>query len=247
MFIQALPTPGKLLPFFDSRVDMFKDSTLCLINTRVREDSLKELPMLFKICPTPGFHHKALQAAGYKGVKSYFTGLVNVANETGWLGWAGNSTESRVVPPELVVKDFLQSITHSVEDLVHSVSLVTMENKKIKIELERIQLRRINYPSNCFILDFLEDFRVNKSGIKSLQINFQKGVNISTEVQVRDRNLFTERNLNSFSTFSGDRIRTKAGLLSSYFVKTDVEEDFTTNCTSYPNSTFSNYSQCDNE
>ena len=214
-----------------------------MIDTRVREASLKELPILFKICPTPGFRHEALQAAGYEGVKSYFTGLLNIGNEK-VLGWVGNSTEAK--SESTVVREFLRNITYSVEDILHSVTLVTMENEQIGIEVERIRLRRINYPSNCFTLDFFTDSRVNKSGIKSLQINFQKRDNISTEVQVTDRNQMTERNLNRFST-SGERVRTKAGWLSSYFVRTAVEEDFTSNCTSYPNSNFPNYSQCDNE
>ena len=209
----------------------------------MREASLKELPMLFKICPTPGFRHKALQAAGYEGVKSYFTGLLNIGNEK-VLGWVGNSTEAK--SESTVVREFLRNITYSVEDILHSVTLVTMENEHIEIEVGRIRLRRINYPSNCFTLDFFTDSLINKSGIKSLQINFQKRDNISTEVQVTDRNQMTERNLNRFST-SGERVRTKAGWLSSYFVRTAVEEDFTSNCTSYPNSNFANYSQCDNE
>ena len=209
----------------------------------MREASLKELPMLFKICPTPGFRHEALQAAGYEGVKSYFTGLLNIGNEK-VLGWVGNSTEAK--SESTVVREFLRNITYSVEDILHSVTLVTMENEHIEIEVERIRLRRINYPSNCFTLDFFTDSLINKSGIKSLQINFQKRDNISTEVQVTDRNQMTERNLNRFST-SGERVRTKAGWLSSYFVRTAVEEDFTSNCTSYPNSNFANYSQCDNE
>ena len=209
----------------------------------MREASLKELPMLFKICPTPGFRHEALQAAGYDGVKSYFTGLLNIGNEK-VLGWVGNSTEAK--SESTVVREFLKNITYSVEDILRSVTLVTMENEHMEIEVERIRLRRINYPSNCFTLDFFTDSRVNKSGIKSLQINFQKRDNISTEVQVTDRNQMTERNLNRFST-SGERVRTKAGWLSSYFVRTAVEEDFTSNCTSYPNSNFANYSQCDNE
>ena len=209
----------------------------------MREASLKELPMLFKICPTPGFRHEALQAAGYEGVKSYFTGLLNIGNEK-VLGWVGNSTEAK--SESTVVREFLRNITYSVEDILRSVTLVTMENEQIGIEVERIRLRRINYPSNCFTLDFFTDSLINKSGIKSLQINFQKRDNISTEVQVTDRNQMTERNLNRFST-SGERVRTKAGWLSSYFVRTAVEEDFTSNCTSYPNSNFANYSQCDNE
>ena len=209
----------------------------------MREASLKELPMLFKICLNPGFRHEALQAAGYEGVKSYFTGLLNIGNEK-VLGWVGNSTEAK--SESTVVREFLRNITYSVEDILHSVTLVTMENEQIEIEVGRIRLRRINYPSNCFTLDFFTDSLINKSGIKSLQINFQKRDNISTEVQVTDRNQMTERNLNRFST-SGERVRTKAGWLSSYFVRTAVEEDFTSNCTSYPNSNFANYSQCDNE
>ena len=209
----------------------------------MREANLKELPMLFKICPTPGFPHEALQAAGYEGVKSYFTGLLNIGNEK-VLGWVGNWTEAK--SESTVVREFLKNITYSVEDILHSVTLVTMENEQIGIEVARIRLRRINYPSNCFTLDFFTDSLINKSGIKSLQINFQKRDNISTEVQVTDRNQMTERNLNRFST-SGERVRTKAGWLSSYFVRTAVEEDFTSNCTSYPNSNFANYSQCDNE
>ena len=218
---------------------------MCLMNTRVREARLKELPMMFKICPTPGFRHEALKAAGYEGVKSYFTGLVNIGDEQVH-GWAGNSTELK--SESTVAREFLRNVTLSVEDFVRSVSLVTTDNEQMRIEVERIQLKRINYPSNCFTLDFFKDSRVNKSGIKSLQINFEKGDNISTEVQVTDRNQFTERNLNSqsFST-SGERVRTKAGFLSSYFVNTAVEEDFTSNCTSYPNTNFANYSQCDDE
>ena len=218
-----------------------------MINTRVREDSVKELPLLFKICPTPGFQHRALQAAGYQGVKSYFTGLVKIENKRA-LGWAGNSTELKSKSRVVRVREFLGSITHSVEDIVESVTLVTMDNEQIEIELDKIQLRRVNYPSNCFTLDFLTNSHLNKSGVKSLKINFQKQDNISTEIQVTDRNMFTERNLNSHSFFaSGDRIRTSAGLLSSYFVSTALEEDFTSNCTSYPNDSFANYSQCDNE
>ena len=218
---------------------------MCLINTRVREVNLKELPMLFKICPTPGFHHRALQAAGYEGVKSYFTGLVKIGNKT-TIGWAGNS--EKLKSESTVVREFLRNITHSVTDIVDSLSMVTMDNELIEIKLDKIQLRRVNYPSNCFTLDFLTDSRLHKNRIKSLKINFQKQDNISTEIQVRDRNMLTERNLNSHSFFSsGDRIHTRAGFLSSYFVNTAIEEDFTSNCTSYPNINFANYSQCDDE
>ena len=219
---------------------------MCLINTRVREDIVKELPLLFKICPTPGLHHGALQAAGYQGVKSYFTGLVKIGNKRA-ISWAGNSTELKS-ESTTVVREFLRNITHSVEDIVDSVSLMTMDSEQIEIDLDMIQMRRVNYPSNCFTFDFLTDFRLHKSGVKSLKINFRKQDNISTEIQVTDRNMFTERNLNSHSFFaSGDRIRTRAGFLSSYFVSTALEEDFTSNCTSYPNDNFANYSQCDNE
>ena len=234
------PTPGEclsLLLFLDFRLQ---------INSRVREASLKEfpIPLIFKICPTPGFHQRALEAAGYEGVKSFFTGLVNIGNRS-VLGWAGNSTnpESRSK-----LSEFLKTIIISVEDLVDTVELVTMENEHKIIKLDRLQLRKINYPRNCFTLDFSRDSHVNESGIKSLKINFRMQSNFSAEVQVVDKNMWTERTINSHSfSSSGDRVVTKAGFLSSYFVNAAIEEDFTANCTSYPNTNFANYSQCDDE
>ena len=210
-----------------------------LIETRVREGSLKEVdvPMIFKICPTPGFRQEGLQAAGYKGVKDFFDGTVEIRNMS-VLGWAGNSTS---------MKEFLKSVTYSVEDIIQKVIVLNTENEQSEIDLEKIHVRKVNYPSNCFTLDLSKEPLLNESAIKTLRINFYNKEAVSTEVQLVGKNIFTERNINRLSIFSsGDRILTKNGSLSSYFVSIRVEEDFTLNCTSYPNKPYEDYTQCDN-
>ena len=193
--------------------------------------------MIFKICPTPGFRQEGLQAAGYKGVKDFFDGTLEIRNKS-VLGWAGNSTS---------MKEFLRSVTYSVEDIIQKVIVVNTENEQSEVDLEKIHVRKVNYPSNCFTLDLSKEPLLNESAIKILRINFHNDKEaVSTEVQLVGKNIFTERNINRLSIFSsGDRILTKNGSLRSYFVSIRVEEDFTLNCTSYPNKPYENYTQCD--
>ena len=52
-----------------------------------------ELPILFKVCPDPGFNTTALREEGYAGIYEYFLGR-SMFN-TSLYGWAGHTNNSQ--------------------------------------------------------------------------------------------------------------------------------------------------------
>ena len=57
--------------------------------TEIKKIELKELPVVFKICPQPAFNVTALRSEGYEDVFHYFLGRSLYNNSV--YGWAGHS------------------------------------------------------------------------------------------------------------------------------------------------------------
>ena len=71
---------------------MYPDHTVSRIFRR--NLTVKDFPVVFKICMKPGFDKEALNETGYDNVFSYFLGVSRHNNSL--LGWAGHTAEGGV-------------------------------------------------------------------------------------------------------------------------------------------------------
>ena len=57
--------------------------------------TIKDFPVVFKICITPGFDAKNLKFVGYSSVYNYFAG--ESRHNSSLIGWAGHTQEGTVL------------------------------------------------------------------------------------------------------------------------------------------------------
>jgi hypothetical protein len=181
-------------------------------NTVVEEIKLEDmdLPVVFKICITPGFNLTAIKEMGYeRGVYDYFEGRSKY-NET-ILGWAGHTNTSGV---QGSVAEVLSRVRgHTVEEVVKGVMVLGRDDTYVSINISDVRLRRVNFPDNCYTLDIASNPGVKEHGVKELLIGFTALENRSVEVQVQGSSLACDRNIKAHRFYSeGDKIRLQKNL-----------------------------------
>jgi hypothetical protein len=218
-------------------------------NTVVEERDLQDLdfPLMLKICATPGFNETALHEVGYGSVLRYFEGrsMYNASI----LGWAGHSNSSEKHGDVAEVLGKVRS--HSFGELVDQIWMRTSKNGWNEISnLTKVIQGRVNYPENCYSLDFTDVAAVKETGV--LYIYFTNQDECSIIVHVKGSSLNCDRNIKAHRAYSGgDTITIEANHTVSYVVEMNkyiyVEEDPNINCRKYPNPDFASYRDCDDQ
>jgi hypothetical protein len=221
-------------------------------NTRVEEMELKDvdMPVVLKICVTPGFNMTAIKEMGYDdpfGVYRYFNGESKY-NQT-ILGWAGHTNTSRVHGS---VAEVLKRVrAHTADEVINKVGWFGRDNTFHSINISDVHLGRVNFPDNCYTLDIGSNARVKKHGVKYLYIDFKALENRSAEVHVQGSSLACDRTIKAHRLYSeGDKITMQKMNLFRMFVvnlkkNVFVKEDPTKNCRDYPNPEYASYRECD--
>ena len=167
------------------------------------------------------------------------------------IGWGGHSAQGT----HENVTEMLEKavIDYKVEDLVKLIKIETLSRERILVSAKDNLVRKgINYPGNCYTLDFTRSQNVVEKGITRILIRFDNNSSVSVEVYLLGKTLDSRRNLRSNTFYTqGLPIRPKHRIWSSYIVKTHevvyVEEDKSKECRNYPNPEFQSFGECDEQ
>ena len=168
------------------------------------------------------------------------------------IGWAGHTING---PSENVTEMLEKAMTkYEIEDIVREVRFNTMSNEDISVSpiKDKIVLKRISYPGNCYTMDVIKMDNIVGKGVKRMRMRFGDISNMSVEVSLLGRSLDSRKSIRSNAFYSkGVSILPKNLTWASYIVKTQevvyVEEDGSKDCKNYPNSEFQSYGDCEEQ
>ena len=221
-----------------------------LLNTDASEIDLRDIgfPLDIKICAEPGFNETAIEEAGYdRSPWTYFNGVSRFNSSI--VGWAGHTKDFGVKGNvEEVFKKVRNHI--AVEEVISSIWMDFDTEDDSYLPLKHATLKRVNYPHNCYTLDFSSVTQMRQESIKTLGISFKSGNLEQVQISLQGITLATNRDIfdNSFYT-KGDKITVTPGRINKYAVEISknvyLEEDKSKKCADYPNSDFDSYMECD--
>ena len=91
---------------------------------------------------------------------------------------------------------------------IFSIGVWTTKNAYININTSLVQVRRPNYPSNCYTLDLAEHEEVKNVGVKKLFIQFWPKKNSSLKILLEDKSLACNRTIKFHKFFfSGKNVK----------------------------------------
>ena len=221
-----------------------------MTRTWVEERSFHDidLPLTIKVCVSPGFNDTALKEVGYDDTFSYFLGSSSYNDSV--YGWGGHTNTSEVFGNGSAL-DVLEKVRyHSVEDIIDYAYVWTSEKDTQNIPIEEFKMASVNYPHNCYSLDFFNITQQHE--VKELGLGFNYFEGMTVEVLLRDTNMNCNRELKDHSFYStGDSIKlTESQVSMAYMVEISktlfVKEDPSKRCTDYPTEKFETYKECDN-
>ena len=153
-----------------------------LTNTVVEKKKLEDFdfPLLFKICPMLGFNISALKKVGYASTVGYFKGE-SMFNKS-MIGWGGhkNGTFEALASVEEVYEKVK---SHEVGDIIDyiKINFQSGKSKKFTSDSVDINVKRVNYPRNCFTLNLANDSDVQGNGITDMYFKLKKVKNNETK------------------------------------------------------------------
>jgi hypothetical protein len=222
-----------------------------LTNTVVKEVDLKDIdfPVDLKICASPGFNSGALWKAGYRDTGDYFGGVSKYNRSL--LGWAGHTDTSGVQGSVAEVLGRVRS--HTVDDVVTRIRITSLNYETTNLNITNADLRRQNFPNNCYTLHLTNNAYVKGNGIQVLQIHVHQGHDQEVEMFFVGSSLTTDRIIKALTLYStGDKIKILSKKRQYEFVveiKQNVllEQDPMKKCQNYPNPAFATYRDCDDQ
>lgn len=242
VFIHLVCFGGFLFQLSDVFIEFLNPTTT---NTAESDRKLREtdFPLIFKICVIPGFNKSAIQEAGYKGLNDYFGGRSKY-NESVF-GWGGHSDSLRTLasPQEILDKVSL----HTVGSVIQRIQIRNSGKLLKDIDTDAILLRGVNYPNNCFTLDFLDVTEdINELRIKFQDRTFSSWTNSHVELHPQGANVATNRDLVAHVMYaSGDKLKPEQGKTKKYIMEIKqqmyFEKEKLNNCKIYPNYQFDSY------
>ena len=253
LFIQIYPLLRSKFPTltmltkFSSRAYIYPTKT----STRQEEVSMKDFPLLTRVCVRPGFDMVALRRAGYFSTDGYFSGK-SMFNSS-LIGWAGHSKDGKVAG---TVEELFDTVKQNVSLKNYSFSIIvtTMLGGKIALNIDELaQEERLNYPDNCQTLDVTQNFKVKMEGVKDIQFRFWSfPAGVSVSVILLGKSSGCSRTLAELAFYhSGETIDFANSWEKRYAVKIlgneFVEEDPGNDCRNYPNDDFLSYKDCDDD
>ena len=159
--------------------DFFNPS---LTNTVVEKKKLEDFdfPLLFKICPMLGFNISALNEVGYASTVGYFKGE-SMFNKS-MIGWGGHTNETFEALAS--VEEVYEKVkNHEVEDIIDyiKINFQSGKSKKFTSDSADLNVKRVNYPCNCFTLNLANDSDVQGNGITDIHFKLKKVKNNETK------------------------------------------------------------------
>ena len=85
---------------------------------------------------------------------------------------------------------------------------MTQNNEEGNISISSLQMKRPNYPINCFALDVSKNQEIKKNGVRFFQFDFVPMPQTAVAMLVEDKRLFSSRLINENEVyFSGSKIK----------------------------------------
>ena len=152
-----------------------------LTNTVVEKKKLEDFdfPLLFKICPMLGFDISALNEVGYESTVGYFKGE-SIFNKS-MIGWGGHKNETFEALAS--VEEVYEKVkNHEVKDVINyiKINFQSGKSKKFTSDSADLNVKRVNYPRNCFTLNLANDSDVQGNGITDIHFKLKKVKNNET-------------------------------------------------------------------
>ena len=222
------------------------------LNTVTSEISLgdMEFPLDIKICAEPAFNKNALVEAGYKEeIYKYFDGKSRYNHSV--FGWAEHTNDSGILGS---VEEVLNKVrNHKVDDVIKAVGFY-FKNKTLGSfwVYASAQLKRLNYPQNCYTVNPPQINKARKEIVKSMWIKFNNEKTNKVTIHLQGRTLASSRKIYDHTFYSkGDEMFVESGRYRKYAVEISknvyLEEDKSKNCRNYPNADFASYLECDDQ
>ena len=206
-----------------------------------------DFPLVIKVCVIPGFNQTALQEMGYKDTWGYFLGQSRFNKSL--FGWAGHTKQSGTIKS---VEEVLEHVSDfKLENMVTNVDVYTRDGGHISIALEKLKLKSVNFPNNCFSMSLFTIAELKGKKIQQLFLSFSDLRNYTIQILLVGNTIDTGRLIREYSTASaGDVIELKANERKrAYMVDINqrvfVEEATSSNCCDYPNQEYKSYEECD--
>ena len=142
-----------------------------------------DFPLLFKICINPSFNHTAIDEAGFNdNAYDFFSGKSRFNSSL--FGWAGHTAEGGVLG---TVEQMINKVTlyHNPNQVIKAIRIWTNKNEFFKLSVDIVELRRLNYPYNCYTLDLSKSVKVQEMGVKKVFFYFRLLKNTSMELLLR--------------------------------------------------------------
>ena len=167
------------------------------VNEKDLQDS--DFPLLFKICINPSFNHTAIDEAGFDDAYGFFSGTSRFNSSL--FGWAGHTAEGGVLG---TVEQMINKVTlyHNPNQVIKAITIWTNENEFFKLSVDMVELRRLNYPYNCYTLDLSKSVKVQEMGVKQIFFYFRLLENTSVELLLRGASMICNRELKSHKFYS---------------------------------------------
>ena len=167
------------------------------VNEKDLQDS--DFPLLFKICINPSFNHTAIDEAGFDDAYGFFSGTSRFNSSL--FGWAGHTAEGGVLG---TVEQMINRVTlyHNPNQVIKAIAIWTNKNEFFKLSVDVVELRRLNYPYNCYTLDLSKSVKVQEMGVKKVFFYFRLLENTSVELLLRGASMICNRELKSNKFYS---------------------------------------------
>ena len=197
-----------------------------------------DFPLDFKICFQPWtFNETALKSFGYKDIYLYVNGAIQMNDSHVLIGWGGNQSIRAQNASEVLRAAKTDWTTSQV-----------LEEFQIWPEpgSQNVTLQRINWISDCYMLNIFNTKNGYRGGMKSVVMSFDESKlnkhNVSIELKLQGHNLAANRNIqNDVFYHTGDLM--KLDKMTEYRVKIKKRVFFEgepgNTCRNYPNTTSS--------
>ena len=177
-------------------VDTYVHPTQTTMEVTEKDLQDSDFPLLFKICINPSFNHTAIDEAGFD---HFFSGKSRFNSSL--FGWAGHTAEGGVLG---TVEQMINKVTlyHNPNQVIKAIRIWTNKNEFFKLSVDIVELRRLNYPYNCYTLDLSKSVKVQEMGVKKVFFYFRLLENTSVELLLRGTSMICNRELKSHKFYS---------------------------------------------
>ena len=94
--------------------------------------------------------------------------------------------------------------------MFNRISVWSESNEMVKLPLSSVQIKRPNYPFNCFTLDLSKNSEIKKKGVKQIFFHIRSPAGTSMRILIVDKSLACTREIKENKFYSsGPKIELK--------------------------------------